>query len=78
MSVWIDARECKPPFHEEVLILYKHRNEELVEWNLNYGIAYASTDSDGDFMWSHFVPYQGCYEVIYWAPLVDKPVIKRE
>ena len=39
MSVWKKANEEKPPLNEDVLILYKHKHDELKEKNLLYGIA---------------------------------------
>lgn len=79
MSVWIDVNDRRPPIDENVLILYKHRDDELKEENLYYGLSYRLKDYfNGECRWAYYVPYQGYYEVVYWTPLVDKPVIKRE
>lgn len=39
MSVWIDINDRQPPLDEDVLILYKQKDDELMEENLFYGIA---------------------------------------
>ncbi len=81
MSVWIDINDRKPPLDEEVLILYKDKNDELVEENLHYGIARliersSFVNSEYKFLtWSYFISYQGYYEVVFWTPLVDLPRI---
>ena len=77
MSIWIKTADKLPPKGEEVLILYKDKNEELKEENLFYGIAAWIEDSNFHFdKWSNFTEYQGYYEVVYWTPLVDMPRIK--
>ena len=84
MSVWIDVNDRQPTLDEDVLILYKHKDDELVEENLFYGIAHLfehnifGNNNCRRIDWSYYIPYQGCYEVVYWTPLVDMPRIKRE
>lgn len=81
MSVWIDVNYRKPPLEEDVLILYKQIDDELMEENLFYGIAHLfKTSLFGNkeyetIKWSYFTAYQGLYEVCYWTPLVDMPRI---
>lgn len=76
MSIWIKTTDKLPPKNEEVLILYKDKDEELKEENLYYGIASWVEDSNFHFdRWSHFTEYQSYYEVVYWTPLVDMPRI---
>ena len=83
MSVWIDINDRKPPLDEDVLILYKHREDELTEENLYYGIAHlfkCNVFSDKNCRridWSYFIQCQGFYEVCYWTPLVDMPRIRQ-
>lgn len=77
MSVWKKANEEKPPLNEDVLILYKHRDEELKEENLLYGIASWTQDTNFCFeRWTYFTEYPRYFEVIYWTPLVDMPHIE--
>lgn len=77
MSIW--KRTCKemPPLNEEVLILYKDKDDELKEENLLYGFASRILDSSFGFeRWTYFTEYSQYYEVVFWTPLVDKPHIK--
>lgn len=79
MSIWKKTSEEMPPLNEEVLILYKSRNDELKERNLMYGIASWIRDQNFGFeRWSYFVECSGYFEVIYWTPLVDMPHIEKE
>lgn len=79
MSVWINTADRMPPLNEEVLILYKDKKDKLIEDNLYYGIAKWVEDSNFRFeRWSHFIEYQGYYEVVYWTPLIDMPHIQKE
>lgn len=76
MSIWIKVEEQKPPFDEEVLILFKDKKDELKEENLFYGIASWIKDSNFGFeRWTYFTEYSEYYEVVYWTPLVDMPKI---
>lgn len=78
MSVWIEVNDRKPPLDEDVLILYKHKEDKLIEENLFYGIAHLikmNLFGTKEYDWSHFTDYQGFYEVCYWTPLVDMPRI---
>ena len=34
VSVWININDRQPPLDEDVLILYKHKDDELTEENL--------------------------------------------
>lgn len=78
MSVWIKTEDRMPPENEEVLILYKDKEDELTEDNLFYGIARWIEDSNFHFKgWSSFTEYQVYYEVVFWTQLVDVPNIKR-
>lgn len=77
MSVWKKTSEEMPPFNENVLILYKHKDDELKKENLLYGIASWIQDQNFGFeRWTYFTDCSGYYEVIYWTPLVDMPHIK--
>jgi hypothetical protein len=81
MSVWIKASEQMPPLGEEVLILFKHKTDELKQENLYYAIAHRwihkwFSNSEGVETWSTFTEYQGYYEVVYWARIYDKPTIE--
>lgn len=77
MSVWHNIAERKPPLYEDVLILYKHREDDLEEKNLYYGISHRlESYFNGECRWAYYIQYQGCYEVVYWTPLVDMPRIK--
>ena len=81
MSVWNDAKKSFPPLGEEVLILYKDKEDELKVENLFYAIAkryiYRFFTADkGHEEWSTYTEYQGNYEVVYWTPLIDMPHIK--
>jgi len=84
MSVWIDAKKETPPLGEQVVILFKDIEEELTQENLYYEIAERriynpfNIEGGGKEEWSIFTGYQGCYEVVYWARLYDKPTIKEE
>lgn len=78
MGVWIKTSDRMPPKNEKVLILYKDKTDELKEENLFYGTARWIEDSNYHFeRWSHFTEYQGCYEVVYWTPLIDMPHVNR-
>ncbi len=77
MRVWTKTSEKLPPLNEEVLILYKDKDEPLDYENLYYGIARWCKDTNFGFVgWSHFTEYQSYYEVVYWTPLVDMPRIE--
>ena len=77
MSVWIKAKEQLPPLDEEVLILYKFKDDELTYNNLFYGLAHRMIyDYGGIEDWCHYTEYQGGYEVVYWARLYDMPILK--
>lgn len=81
MSVWIKCADRMPPLGEDVLILYKDKEDELSQNNLYYGISarYKDTILGTEFeRWSYFTEYQGYYEVVYWTPLVDMPNIDKE
>lgn len=82
MSVWINAKDQLPPLDEEVLILYKDKEDKLSYDNLFYGIARRCISrpfplSNGFETWSTYTEYQGHYEVVYWAKLYDMPHIGR-
>lgn len=65
MSVWKKTSEEMSPFNEEVLILYKSKNDKLKEGNLMYGIASWIQDQNFGFeRWTYFTEYSGYYEVI--------------
>lgn len=79
MSVWIKAIEKLPPLKEEVLVLCKDKDEPLCYENLYYGIAMRYKDTEFGFEgWLHFIEYRRCYEVVYWTPLVDMPMIEAD
>lgn len=83
MSVWIKCEDRMPPLNEEVLILFKDKNDKLTYENLYYGIAERHVhkpfpSSKGWEDWSYFTEYQGHYEVVYWTPLIDMPRIDKE
>ncbi len=83
MSVWIKCEDRMPPLHEEVLVLYKYKEDELSQNNLYYGIAERVIhkpfpSSKGWEDWSYFIDCQGYYEVVYWTPLIDMPSIDKE
>lgn len=79
MSVWIKCEDRMPSLNEEVLILYKFKDEELSYDNLFYDIARRCIDTNFGFeRWSSFTEYQGYYEVVYWTPLIDMPRIDKE
>ena len=74
MSVWIKASEKLPPLGENVLILYKDKNDKLKHENLFYEIAQRVKDTNFGFeRWSYFTEYPQYYEVVYWTPLIDMP-----
>lgn len=79
MSIWKKTSEEMPPLNEDVLILYKHKDDELKEENMMYGIASWIRDSNFGFeRWTYFTEYSGYFEVIYWTPLVDMPHIEKK
>ena len=79
MSIWKKANEEKPPLNEDVLILYKYKDEKLKEKNLMYGIASWIRDQNFGFeRWTYFTECSEYFEVIYWTPLVDMPHIEEE
>jgi hypothetical protein len=49
MSVWKKTSEEIPPLNEDVLILYKYKDDELKEGNMMYGIASWIRDSNFGF-----------------------------
>lgn len=70
MSVWIKCKDKMPPLDEEVLILYKDKEDKLTYENLYYGVAKRCIykpfpSSEGWEDWSSFVEYQGEYVVVY-------------
>ena len=79
MSIWKKTSEEMPPLNEDVLILYKYKDDELKEENMIYGIASWIRDQNFGFeRWTYFTEYSGYFEVIYWTPLVDMPHIEKE
>ena len=77
MSVWNKCKDKMPPLDEEVLILYKDKEDKLTQENLFYGIARRYKDTNFGFeRWSSFTEYQRYYEVVFWTPLVDMPRIE--
>lgn len=76
MSLWTSTIDALPPVNEDVLILFKHRDDELMEDSLYYAVAHRLQSREfGLERWSYYAEYQGYYEVVYWAPLPDKPRI---
>lgn len=74
MSVWMKASEQLPPLNEEVLILFKDKEDELNYENLMYGIASRVIDTNFKFeRWTYWTEYSGHYEVVFWTRLVDMP-----
>jgi len=79
MSVWIKASEQLPPLDEEVVILFKDKEDNIDYDNMYYALAKRYNDrSLGGERWSHFTEYQGYYEVVYWARLYDMPRLESE
>jgi hypothetical protein len=81
MSVWNKCKDKMPPLNEDVLILFKDKKDKLTYENLYYGIAKRYIhkpfpSSEGWEDWSHFTEYQGYYEVVFWTPLIDMPMIE--
>lgn len=81
MSVWKKASEETPPIDEEVVILYKSKDKPLNYENLHYAVAKriihkAFPSALGREVWSTFIEYQSYYEVVYWAPLYDMPLLE--
>jgi hypothetical protein len=82
MSVWIKASEQMPPLDEQVVILYKDKEDDLAPDKLYYAIAQRTiikpfpSSSERYETWSRFTEYQGYYEVVYWARLYDMPRIE--
>ena len=76
MSVWISVKDGMPPLGEDVLILYKLKDDDLKLDNLFYGVAhryifkFINSETEA---WATFTEYQGSYEVVYWAKLYDMP-----
>ena len=78
MSVWIKASEQLPPLDEEVVILFKDKEDTIDYDNMYYALAKRYNDSLCGERWSHFTEYQGYYEVVYWARLYDMPRLESE
>lgn len=78
MSVWIKAKEQLPPLDEQVVILYKDKDDSIDYDNMYYAIAMRVNDRYLGETWSRYTEYQGYYEVVYWARLYDMPRLKSE
>ena len=66
-----------PPLYEEVLILYKDKEDELKQENLYYGLSMRCKDTNFGFeRWSYYTQYQGYYEPVYWMPLPNMPIVE--
>lgn len=81
MSIWNKCKDKMPPLNEDVLILFKYKKDKLTHRNLYYGIARRYINkpfpsSKGWEDWSTFTEYQCYYEVVFWTPLLDKPIIE--
>lgn len=72
---WNKCEDVMPPLDEEVLILYKDKEDELKPDNLFYGLSKRCKDTNFGFeKWGYYTQYQGYYEVVYWMHLPDKPI----
>ena len=75
MKKWIKTKDIMPPLNEEVLILFKEK-ENLKTKNLYCGTASRRKDPYFGEGWTDFAQYPERYEVIYWMPLACIPAVK--
>ena len=71
---WKRCGDELPPLYEEVLILYKDKEDKLKQENLFYGLSMRCKDTNfGYEKWANYTQYQGYYEPVYWMPLPNMP-----